>query len=157
MQGYVRVLRTWRGRWEPNRGAGCAAATLRAVVRIVPKSTKVLVPDVAQTPLGIAVIGSDHGSPDPVVEALSLRYEIVKGSKEEAIDEAVSAPWEPEQISLLLKRALEGRELARMHRYLSRELKFADAVLHRQNDNMTRTLQETYEFDKLVCRSDARR
>lgn len=83
------------------------------------------------------------------------RDEIVKAINDAAIYQVVSAPWEPEEICLLLKRALESRELARMHRYLSRELKFADAVLHRQNDSMTRTLQETYEFDKLVFRSDA--
>ena len=83
------------------------------------------------------------------------RDEIVKAINDAAIYQAVSAPWEPEQISLLLKRALESRELARMHRYLSRELKFADTVLHRQNVGMNRTLQETYEFDKLVFCSNA--
>jgi two-component system response regulator HupR/HoxA len=67
----------------------------------------------------------------------------------------ITSPWEPEQISLMLKRALESRELARIHRYLSRELKFADAVLHRQNETMTRALQQTYEFDKLVFCSNA--
>jgi len=36
-----------------------------------------------------------------------------------------SKPW---QIRLLLARVLEGRELARCDRYLSRDLKFADAV-----------------------------
>lgn len=81
--------------------------------------------------------------------------EIVKAINDAAIYQVVGAPWEPEQISLMLMRALEGRELARMHRYLSRELKFADAVLHHQNETMTRTLRETYEFDKLVFRSDA--
>jgi two-component system response regulator HupR/HoxA len=38
---------------------------------------------------------------------------------------------------------------------LSRELKFADAVLHRENETMTRTLRQTYEFDKLVFCSNA--
>lgn len=57
------------------------------------------------------------------------REEIVKAINDAAIYQVVTTPWEPEQISLLLKRALEGLELARIHRYLSRELKFADAVL----------------------------
>lgn len=83
------------------------------------------------------------------------RDEIVKLINDAAIYQVVGAPWEPEQISLMLKRALESRELARRHRYLSHELKFADAVLHRQNDNMTRALQETYEFDKLVFCSNS--
>jgi two-component system response regulator HupR/HoxA len=90
-----------------------------------------------------------------LVLSSARRDEIVKAINDAAIYQVVSAPWEPEQISLMLKRALEGRELARMHRYLSRELKFADAVLHRQNENMTHVLQQTYEFDKLVFRSDA--
>ncbi len=81
--------------------------------------------------------------------------EIVKLINDAAIYQVVGVPWEPEQISLMLKRALESRELARRHRYLSHELKFADSVLHRQNEHMTLALQETYEFDKLVFCSNA--
>lgn len=83
------------------------------------------------------------------------RDEIVQLINDAAIYQVLGVPWEPEQISLLLKRALESRELARRHRYLSHELKFSDAVLHRQNENMTLALQETYEFDKLVFCSNA--
>ena len=90
-----------------------------------------------------------------LVLSSARREEIVKAINDAAIYQVVTTPWEPEQISLLLKRALEGRELARIHRYLSRELKFADAVVHRQNDTMTKVLQETYEFDKLVFCSNA--
>jgi two-component system response regulator HupR/HoxA len=71
-----------------------------------------------------------------------------------AVYQVISPPFEPEQLALLIKRALESRELSRIHRYLSRELKFADAVIHQQNDTMTRALQETYQFDKLVFVSD---
>ena len=90
-----------------------------------------------------------------LVLASTRREEIVKAINDAAIYQVITAPWEPEQISLMLKRALESRELARIHRYLSRELKFADAVLHQQNETMNRTLQETYEFDKLVFCSNA--
>src|SRR5271154_1726235 len=69
------------------------------------------------------------------------RDEIVKAINDAAIYQVISAPPEPEQIVLLLKRALESRELARIHRYLSRELKFADAVVHRQNETMNTTLR----------------
>ena len=65
-----------------------------------------------------------------LVLASARREEIVKAINDAAIYQVIGAPWEPEQISLMLKRALESRELARIHRYLSRELKFADAVLH---------------------------
>jgi two-component system response regulator HupR/HoxA len=90
-----------------------------------------------------------------LVLASARREEIVKAINDAAIYQVITSPWEPEQISLLLKRALESRELARIHRYLSRELKFADAVLHRQNESMTLALQQTYEFDKLVFCSNA--
>ena len=56
--------------------------------------------------------------------------------------------------ALLVKRALESREFARRHRYLSRELKFADSVLRDQNKHMARLLQDSYEFDKLVFASN---
>ena len=71
-----------------------------------------------------------------------------------AVYQVISQPFEPEQLALVLKRALESRELSRIHRYLSRELKFADAVIRHENDSMTRALQETYHFDKLVFVSD---
>ena len=44
------------------------------------------------------------------------RDEIVKLINDDAIYQVVGVPWEPEQISLMLKRALESRELARRHR-----------------------------------------
>jgi len=80
--------------------------------------------------------------------------ELIRSINEAAVYQLVSQPWQPDQIVLLIKRALESRELARRHRYLSRELKFADEVLHRQNSSMTNLLQNTYEFDKLVFASE---
>jgi two-component system, NtrC family, response regulator HupR/HoxA len=80
--------------------------------------------------------------------------ELIRSINEAAVYQLVSQPWQPDQIVLLVKRALESRELARRHRYLSRELKFADEVLHRQNSSMTHLLQNTYEFDKLVFASE---
>ena len=82
------------------------------------------------------------------------RDEMVRAINDAAVYQVVSKPFEPEQLALLLKRALESRELSRIHRYLSRELKFADAVIRQENDTMTRALQETYQFDKLVFVSD---
>ena len=90
-----------------------------------------------------------------LVLASARREEIVRAINDAAVYQVITPPWEPEQLSLLLKRALESRELARIHRYLSRELKFADAVLHRQNESMSRALQQTCEFDKLVFCSNA--
>lgn len=92
------------------------------------------------------------------VRLLSLqsarRDEVVRAINDAAVYEVVSPPFEPEQLALILKRAFESRELSRIHRYLSRELKFADQVIRRENESMSRTLRETYHFDKLVFVSE---
>lgn len=72
-----------------------------------------------------------------------------------AVYQVVISPWQAESLHLLIKRALESRELARIHRYLSRELKFADSVVSRQNEGMRTTLQEVYSFDRMVFVSHA--
>lgn len=47
-----------------------------------------------------------------LVLASARRDEIVKAINDAAIYQVLMAPWEPEQISLMLKRALESREYA---------------------------------------------
>jgi two-component system response regulator HupR/HoxA len=89
-----------------------------------------------------------------LVTAATDHGEMIRSINEAAVYQVVSVPWQADQIVLLIKRALESRELARRHRYLSRELKFADEVLHRQNKSMTNLLQNTYEFDQLVFASE---
>ncbi|MEO5764572.1 MAG: sigma-54 dependent transcriptional regulator [Casimicrobiaceae bacterium] len=79
---------------------------------------------------------------------------LIRSINEAAVYQIVPKPWQPDQVRLLVKRALESRELARRHRYLSRELKFADAVLRDQNKDMMKLLRDSYEFDKLVFASD---
>ena len=81
--------------------------------------------------------------------------EMIRSINEAAVYQLLSQPLQSDQIALLIKRALESRELARRHRYLSRELKFADEVLQRQNNSMSSLLQNTYEFDKLVFASES--
>ena len=81
--------------------------------------------------------------------------EMVRSINEAAVYQIVPKPWNADHMHLLVKRALESRELARRHRYLSRELKFADTVLRRQNDRMAKLLQDSYEFDKMVFASDS--
>lgn len=57
------------------------------------------------------------------------RDEVVRAINDAAVYQVLTPPFEPEQLGLVLKRALESRELSRIHRYLSRELKFADTVI----------------------------
>jgi two-component system response regulator HupR/HoxA len=89
-----------------------------------------------------------------LMTAATDHRELIRSINEAAVYQLVSQPWQPDQVVLLVKRALESRELARRHRTLSRELKFADEVLQRQNSSMTHLLQTTYEFDKLVFASE---
>ncbi len=81
--------------------------------------------------------------------------DLIRLINDAAVYQVVPKPWQPDHLLLLVKRALESRELARRHRYLSRELKFADTVLRRQNDHMVKLLQDSYEFDKLIYASDS--
>lgn len=71
-----------------------------------------------------------------------------------AIYQFVREPLDAEQIGLLVKRALETRELARRHRLLSREFKFpGDAdVPHGRNGIVLRA--ESQRFEKLVYVSE---
>jgi len=85
----------------------------------------------------------------------SRHDDMVRYINDAAVYQLVTKPWQPDHILLLIKRALESRELARRHRYLSRELKFAEEVLRRQNNTMTSLLTDIYEFDKLVFASGA--
>ncbi len=81
--------------------------------------------------------------------------EVIRSINEAAVYRIMSRTWQSDQLRLLIRRALENRELARLHRYLSRELKFADEVLRQQNRKMTTQLQSAHEFDKLGFASDS--
>lgn len=89
-----------------------------------------------------------------LITAYSDLDDTIRAINEGAIYQYVSKPWHPEQLKLLIKRAIESRELARRHRHLSRELKFSESVVRRQNDEMVGLLQETYRFDALVFASE---
>ena len=67
-----------------------------------------------------------------------------------AIYQFVRKPLDAEQVGLVVKRALETRELARRHRLLSREFKFSgDSLLfHDRHDH--RLTPESQRFEKLV-------
>jgi two-component system response regulator HupR/HoxA len=81
--------------------------------------------------------------------------DMVRVINEAAVYQFIPKPWHPDQLRLLIRRALESRELARRHRYLSRELKFADATMQKQSyDGLSRLLKQSYEFDKMVFVSD---
>ncbi|MEJ2345892.1 MAG: sigma-54 dependent transcriptional regulator [Gammaproteobacteria bacterium] len=70
---------------------------------------------------------------------------------EAAIYQFFPDSWRGEQIELLVRRALESRELAYRHRHLSRELKFAEDVLRRHR--LSSGPDSSTCFDKLIYAS----
>lgn len=81
--------------------------------------------------------------------------DMVRVINEAAVYQFIPKPWHPDQLRLLVRRALESRELARRHRLLSRELKFADATLQKHHhEGVAQLLKQSYEFDKMVFVSD---
>ncbi|SEQ42536.1 DNA-binding transcriptional response regulator, NtrC family, contains REC, AAA-type ATPase, and a Fis-type DNA-binding domains [Solimonas aquatica] len=89
-----------------------------------------------------------------LITGYSEPEDMIRSINEAAVYQFVAKPWQPDHLLLIVKRALEGRELARRHRLLSRELKFADDVLRRETEGIVKLLQETYRFDRLIFASD---
>jgi two-component system, NtrC family, response regulator HupR/HoxA len=71
-----------------------------------------------------------------------------------AIYQFVREPLDAEQIGLLIKRALETRELARRHRLLSREFKFPGDSGLSNGRNSIALRAESQRFEKLVYVSE---
>lgn len=74
---------------------------------------------------------------------------------EAAVYQVIRKPWHLTAHLLLVKRALESRELARRHRYLSRALKFSDSIWKQEGDLSHPSLQHNQEFDRLVFVSES--
>ncbi len=73
-----------------------------------------------------------------------------KAINEAAIYQFVPNEFSVEQIELLVRRALENRELAYRHRHLSRDLKIAEDVLRKHKDIVKLGTSESTRFEKLV-------
>ncbi len=79
--------------------------------------------------------------------------ELRRAVTEAAIYQYISKPLEPSQVGLLVKRALETRELSRRHRLLSRELKFSDNSPLLDGTPVDEPVVQSYRFEKLVYSS----
>jgi two-component system response regulator HupR/HoxA len=107
---------------------------------------------------GVAFFGQIRIANPEVIRILLTEFrdpdDVIRSINEAAVYQIITKTWQSDQLRLLIRRALESRELARLHRYLSRELKFTDEVLRHQNRTMKTQLRGAYEFDKLVFASD---
>jgi len=81
--------------------------------------------------------------------------EIENDLRESAVYQVIRKPWHPTSLQLLVKRALESRELARRHRYLSRALKFSDSIWKETSDVSHPSMESNREFDRLVFVSES--
>lgn len=72
-----------------------------------------------------------------------------------AIYQFIRKPLDVEQIGLVVKRALEARELARRHRLISRELKLNDESPLFDTKPMGQFVRESSNFEKLVYISES--
>lgn len=75
--------------------------------------------------------------------------------KESAVYQVIRKPWHPTTLYLLVKRALESRELARRHRYLSRALKFSDSIWREASGITHPSIENNREFDRLIFVSES--
>lgn len=95
-------------------------------------------------PEALRILVADHDDLGDIEEDL----------KEAAVYQVIRKPWHPTALMLLVKRALESRELARRHRYLSRALKFSDSIW-KDADNISHpSLERNREFDRLIFVSE---
>ncbi|MFN0218615.1 MAG: sigma-54 dependent transcriptional regulator [Hyphomicrobium sp.] len=90
-----------------------------------------------------------------LVKDVGAKTVMSNGHDEAAVYQFVRRPLDAEQIGLVVKRALETRELARRHRLLSREIKFHEDApfLHHANGEKSRS--EANNFEKLVYASES--
>lgn len=80
--------------------------------------------------------------------------DIERDLTEAAVYQVIRKPWHPTALKLLVRRALESRELARRHRYLNRALKFSDSVWDKNPGGHSTEPKKNLEFDKLVFVSE---
>jgi two-component system response regulator HupR/HoxA len=97
---------------------------------------------------------------DPYVIRILVKETIAPGNihdviKQAAIYQYVRKPLDREQIGLVVKRALEARELARRHRLLSRELKFHEDSPLLSEQGPRRADVQWRQFEKLVFASES--
>ena len=76
--------------------------------------------------------------------------EVLLAINKAAIFQFVPSEWAPQQVELLIRRALENRELAYRHRHISHELKFAEDVLLKVEKGSAIRLENGYQFNNLI-------
>ncbi|HFD12479.1 MAG TPA: sigma-54-dependent Fis family transcriptional regulator, partial [Crenotrichaceae bacterium] len=76
--------------------------------------------------------------------------EVNQAINKAAVFQFVPSNWQPQQIELAIRRALENRELSYRHRHITHELKFAEDVLLTIEKDSAIRLEKGYQFHNLV-------
>ena len=108
---------------------------------------------------GLELFGFSRVTQPEAIRILVTEHEnlanISREITEAAVYQIIRKPWHATALLLTVRRALESRELARRHRYLSRALKFTDAIWERNDNIQHPSLKQNNEFDKLVFVSES--
>jgi two-component system response regulator HupR/HoxA len=65
----------------------------------------------------------------------------------------ISKPWEPEELGLIVRRAIEKYALLKENRDLNRRLKEANAHLRRENVLLRQHMEKQYDFSNIIGES----
>jgi two-component system response regulator HupR/HoxA len=107
---------------------------------------------------GLDLFGHSRITRPDAIRILVAEHKYLEGIEhdinEAAVYQVIRKPWHPTALQLMVRRALESRELARRHRYLNRALKFSDAIWDK-NPGSTAAPKQNLEFDKLVFVSES--
>ena len=80
---------------------------------------------------------------------------LVRGINEGRIYRYIQKPWEPDEVRLNVKRALEAYELATENLQLAAALSEANQRLRAENLSLRREVERRYAFDKIIGASPA--
>jgi two-component system response regulator HupR/HoxA len=65
----------------------------------------------------------------------------------------ISKPWEPEDLRLIVQRAVDHYLLQKKNRELTEELRLANEQLRRENIYLRQSIREEYDFSKIIGHS----
>ncbi len=65
----------------------------------------------------------------------------------------ISKPWEPDDLSIIVRRAIEKYELEQKNKELTKELKDANQKLEKENILLKQNLEKDYDFSKIIGHS----
>lgn len=108
---------------------------------------------------GLDIFSQSRVSRPDAIRILLAEHQDLEGIDRDisdgAIYQVIRKPWHPTALRLVVRRALESRELSRRHRYLNRALKFSDAIWDKDIGNPHASPKKSLEFDKLVFVSES--